>query len=388
MSREQVRAYRLEHQHLLRRAPRRSVENVVGAMGGAQAQVLSAAGLSVRARVDAIEPADLDSALWERRSLVRAWCMRRTLHVVPAREVAVFARGTAGRAEKEVRWMLNAGVPEPVLEDAIAATLNALDEPLTRTELADRVARATRVSVVWDRGGGWGRRARIPCVKVGPIVCPAYYLLHLAGARGVICSGPIRDGGPTFVRADAWVRSYRDVAAGRAEDALLDHYLSAHGPATVSDFVAWTGVLASDAKEIWARAEDRLASVEVEGDAAWILRADLPSLERSVLAGSNVRLLPHFDSFLLGHDDRTHLVDAAQHPHVYRNQGWVSPVVLVNGQVRGVWSQTRRGRTLDVTIRPFRNAPQGLRRSLRDEAEDLGRFQGCRETHLAVGGAI
>ncbi len=388
MSRDQVRAYRLERQHLLRRAPRRSVENVLGAMGGAQAQVLSAAGLSVRARVAAIELADLDSALWERRSLVRAWCMRRTLHLVPAREVAVFARGTARRAEKDVRWMLNAGVPAPVLEGAIAAALDAMDDPLSRVELAESVARATGVSVVWDRGGGWGRRARIPCVRVGPIVCPAYYLLHLAGARGVLCSGPTREGGPTFVRADAWVPSYRDVPPGRAEDALLDRYLSAHGPATVSDFVAWTQVLASDAKEIWARAEDRLAPVEVEGEEAWILRADLRSLERSVLVGSNVRLLPHFDSFLLGHDDRTHLVEAARHPHVYRNQGWVSPVVLVNGQVRGIWSQTRRGRTLDVTVRPFRNAPRGLRRSLRDEAEDLGRFLGCREVRLTVGGRI
>jgi hypothetical protein len=42
---------------------------------------------------------------------------------------------------------------------------------------------------------------------------------------------------------------------------------------------------------------------------------------------------------------------------VFRPQGWLSPVLLVDGRIEGVWRHERRGRRLAVTIEPFRPQP-------------------------------
>src|SRR6187431_1553074 len=137
VTRDQVGAYRLARHHLVRRAPRDAVVMVLESMAGAQAQLLSAAQISLSARIADLSVPDVDAVV-AKRLVVRVGCMRRTLHLVPADLVAVFVRGTARRAEKEVRWALGKGVPSRAVEAAIDAALGALDEPRTRGEIAEQ----------------------------------------------------------------------------------------------------------------------------------------------------------------------------------------------------------------------------------------------------------
>jgi hypothetical protein len=104
-------------------------------MAGVQAQLLPAAQISLWARVRDLRIAHIEGALGE-RTLVRASCMRRTLFLVPAEHLAIFVRGTARRAEKEIRWAHGKGVPDRVVDAAIDAALDVLDQPLTRPEIA------------------------------------------------------------------------------------------------------------------------------------------------------------------------------------------------------------------------------------------------------------
>ena len=384
VSAAQVRAFRLDRHHLRVRAPARAMPQVLRDIGGAQAQLLPAAFLSLRARVRGLTESGLEGAVWKRRRLAKAWCMRRTLFLLPSADVATFVRGSARRAEKEVTWALNFGVPRPTLERLMAATLDALDAPITRAELAERVGRAMGLPLRKGSGGGWGNRRSIPCVQVGRLTCPAYYLLHLAGARGVLCSGPIRDGEATFVRADAWLPRWRDVRPAEAEAALLRLHLRAYGPANLDDFVAWCRLRVTDAREVWSSLEEELAEVSVEGDRAWVLGRDLPALERASLDPGPLRLLPHFDTFLLGHADRAHLLPAERGRHVYRDQGWVAPTILRDGAVVGTWELRPVGRGARVLLRPFSPMGREERAAAREEAEDIGRFLGRAPVTVAI----
>src|SRR5439155_5273550 len=101
--------------------------------------------------------------------------------------------------------------------------------------------------------------------------------------------------------------------------------------------------------------------LDADGRITWVLREDLPILKRARLKGPIVRLLPFFDSFLLGQKDHGHLVEASHYKTVYRPQGWLSPVLLIDGRVAGVWSQVSMGTRLSVTIEPFRPLGSGLR---------------------------
>jgi len=384
ITQRQATSFRLRRHYLTERAPRGQLLSVVDGMAGAQAQVLGAARLSLWARLRDLDPEDVERALWRDRTLVRAWCMRRTLYLLPGGTVAIYVRGSARRAEKEIRWAHNHGVSKRRLERLLGGVLAALDEPYTRSELAERVGRSLGLPIRWAPGGGWGSDRPVPWLTLGGTSLPTHYLLHLAGARGVLCSGPTRGGEATFVRADAWIPGWEDAPGARAEEELLRAYLRTFGPATLDDFRAWTGMRKVDARGIWGRLEGELTPIDVEGRATWALRVDLSELARSDGGPSSVRLLPYFDSFVLGHEDRTHLVRSGEVGHVYRPQGWVAPVVLIDGRVRGIWRHSLKGRDLSVRVEAFGPLGPEVRRAIRVEAEDLARFLGCSDAEVVL----
>jgi hypothetical protein len=128
--------------HLLEPAPRRKLVDVVRDVCGIHAQVMGAAELSISARVDGITQEDLRAELWEKRSLVKAWTIRGTLHLHPADDLPLWAAAARAVSEPEDAAVL----------DAIA---DALDRRcLLREELADEVAK---------RAGEWTRE------KVGSV---------------------------------------------------------------------------------------------------------------------------------------------------------------------------------------------------------------------------
>ena len=234
-------------------------------------------------------------------------------------------------------------MPKQVVEAAIEAALEALDQPLTRPEIAERVSHALGVQMQAIQGGGWGSRRKVAAVPVGELIFPVVDLLNLAAARGVVCYGPSAimsrlSSGPTHGS-----HTGRICPCEQAEEMLLRKYLWAYGPATAKDFALWVGMMISDADVIWARQQADIAPVEVEGRAGAVLREDLDELAQAGFERPQVRLLPYFDSFLLGHRQRQHLMAVEHQPKVYRAQGWIAPVFLVDGRAAGVWEYAREG---------------------------------------------
>jgi Winged helix DNA-binding domain len=381
----QATAFQLRRQHLEERGSGAALIRVLADMNGAQAQLLSAAELALWARISELAGDRLASEIWNRKVLLRAWCMRRTLYLLPSRDAALYCRGTARRAEKEIRWMLAHGASRNALETSLRELLDVLASPCTRTELAELLAGRLGVKVESRRGGtGWGNRAKTPWIRFGGVPIPVGYALHLAGARGAICLGPAEGAEATYVRADAWTGEWRDLAPSEAERQLAQRYLRTFAPATPRDYAIWTGMTLTDAKEIWGQISASLIRVDYAGREACALRADLPELQSSSLDQLSVRLLPHFDGFLLGHLDHGNVVARPHHPRVYRAQGWVSPVLLVNGTVAGVWNLAIRGKTLRVRVEPF----VGLRREVvtlvTEEAASLARFMGAAQVDTMI----
>ena len=380
---KQVTAFRLARHHLLERASKRNLLSVLRDMGGAQAQLLSAAQISLWARIRDLELGHIEEA-FEKRRLVKASCMRRTLFLVPSQDLAVFIRGAAGRAEKEIRWARGKGVPERVIEKAIDATLSVLDQPLTRPEIAEHVTRKLGVQMKTYEGGGWGNRRNLAAVPVGDLNYPVVELLHLVAARGVVCYGPPRGNEPTFVRADAWIPQWKDVPREEAEERLLHIYLQSFGPATAADFSLWSGITLTDARRVWDRVQADLTSVSVDGWEAAILRKDLKELIQAEVETPQVHLLPYFDSYLLGHKEREHLATLEHRPKIYRAQGWISPVVLVDGRVVAVWEHAREGDHLRLRIKKFGPISKRIGARIAEEAQSLADFLGIPKAEVQI----
>src|SRR5947209_17532789 len=204
--------------------------------------------------------------------------------------------------------MARAKIPTESVDRLVGAMRKALHRPRTRTEIAERLSTSLGVKIAQKSGRGWGNPANATGFRIGRTVFSLDGVIFLACIRGQACFGPVREGEATFVRPEKWLPAWDDLPTEKAELELLRRYLRAHGPATLADFTIWIGLKAADARDVWTRLEPELAAVDVDGKIGWVLREDLPALTEAKLDASVVRLLPSFDSFLLGQKDHRHLV--------------------------------------------------------------------------------
>jgi hypothetical protein len=125
----------------------------------------------------------------------------------------------------------------------------------------------------------------------------------------------------------------------------------------------------AEPKRMLAALGDELADVEVDGSRASLLAADVDALHGAGPPRS-VRLLPAFDPYVVGTRPRTDLVAQSHEPRIFRAQGWISPVVLVDGVAAGTWKHVR-GR---VELELFGPISKALRRAIDEEADRLRAF--------------
>jgi hypothetical protein len=348
---DRLRRLRLRAQHLGQPVPRKALLEVVGDVVGIQAQMPQAAALSLRARVAGLTREDVREALEVRRTLVRTWVMRGTIHLV--------------RTE-DLPWMLPA-LPASVLRE-VPRWLERRAGLVMGSKEADAAAR--RVERVLKRRGPLTRTEIVEAMEVGPEA--GYGLMRLAALRGWICYGPDRGADQSFVVIRDWLPELPSLGLpGPGE--LARRYLAGYGPAEPADLATWWGMPLGAARREMESAE----TVEVRHRGR-SLSALPDGLERSE-AGSapSVRLVGAWDAYLLGHRDRGLILHPRHTRTVNRGGGWLHPVVLIGGRVRGVWRTERTGGRLELTVLAFGPLPRAAREGIGAEADDVGRFLGA-----------
>jgi hypothetical protein len=157
--------------------------------------------------------------------------------------------------------------------------------------------------------------------------------------------------------------------ADDAAPTAIAAYLRAYGPATSDSFRAWLAGFSGKARcRAWFESlGSRLAEVDVGGHRAYILAEDLDEL-MATKPSRQVRLLPGFDQFVMGPGtDDGHVVPSRRRRVVSKQSGWIAPVVLAGGIVKGTW-QLAGDR---VRIAWFKEAGAVPRTGLRAEAKRL-----------------
>jgi len=129
--------------------------------------------------------------------------------------------------------------------------------------------------------------------------------------------------------------------------------------------------------EVWKSIEEELTEVQEEDRKSNILREDETALSKSTLQNQNLHLLPSFDVFLLAHAEKSHMLHDRHYKRIYRNQGWISPVMLLDGRVIGTWTHERKGKFLEITVEPFDKIPKSLSAQIESEAQRLSTFLGA-----------
>ena len=368
---QRAAAWRVRRHHLDQRAPAGSLLAVASRLCGLHAQVMSSAELTLWARVEDLDRQAVQRALWADRTLVKTWAMRGTLHLLPANELPLWhaALSTSRRYLKPILWQKYFGITLEELDRLTEAVATALDgRVMTREELMQEVGRIT---------GSAAFGTKIVESSWGTILKPAAF-------TGRLCFGPSLGQRVRFTRPDTWLAAAGyppgpPVDPSAAPATVTRRYLAAYSPATHHDLARWWGGGASisTARQWIASLGDELSPVDLDGVQAWMLAPDAREV-RELPPMRSVRLLPGFDQYVVAASCHArHLLPGDLRRRVYRPQGWISPVLLVNGRMEGIWRHEIKGSRVEVVIEPFLKAPVWVRRAAGQEAERLAAYLGC-----------
>jgi winged helix DNA-binding protein len=356
-----VRARRLARQRLSERA--NDPIAVTRETCGIHAQIQASAELQLAARVDGIKQSDIRRALWEERTLVKAWTLRGTLHLHAADEAPLWLAATRAASTGEPgelrEWVDPQGVVHPALmrddvEEIRTAVLDVLDgRCLLREELAAEVV---------ERVGQKGRSRLLSGFN------------FFGGAD--LCQGPPQGNKITLARPDQWIASWQDVDGDEALREVCRRFLRTYGPARPQDLREWFAF--KPASELFESLGDELEEIDVEGDSSYVLAGDtdFPATQPSV------RLLPEYDVYVMGFREREHLVPesvrelVAQHGRGrYEGPAGVR-FLLVDGVTGGLWERKKRGQRIELRVAPARGLTRAQRTELVRESERIGAFLG------------
>jgi len=362
---QERRARLARRHHLALRAA--SVDEAAAAVVGLHSSDPTSVYLSARSRVEGFAVADLEEALYERRSLVRMLGMRQTIFVVPREVAAVMDEAcTKALAPPERRRLVGLletqGIAAPGrggrwvdrVQEEVLDALSVRGQASARDLTKDVPELGAQLS--FGEGKTWG----------GTMGVSTRILFLLAAEARIVRARPLGtwiSGQYRWARTEAWLGApLPELDHAEACDALLRRYLRAFGPATVIDVRWWTGWTV----RLAASTLERVGAVEVALDdgAGSVLPDDL---EPTDAPDAWVALLPSLDPTVMGWKGRAWYL--GEHgPELFDRNGNAGPTVWVNGRAIGTWAQIPSG---EVRVKLLERVDARTRRTIDAERERL-----------------
>ena len=327
-------------------APRRErVSQLVARLGAVQAQEYPFAKWGIGLRLQGVVEADVERAFTS-GEILRTHVMRPTWHFVTAEDIGWMLKLTAPRVHVTMRsYLLRQGLDVRLIRRALATFEAALEggQCLTRAELGERLRR---------------KRIDLTAMQMG-------FVTIYAELERIICSGPRRGRSFTYALLAERAPHARQLSGDEALGTLAGRFFSSHGPATVKDFVWWSGLRTVDAR----RGIDiaRLHKVEQDGLSYWTPE---PHPEGSHRRG--VHLLPIYDEYLVAYRDRVAVPHGrAENPRLavtFRH------TVVIDGQIAGTWTLARTPEPATLRITPLRRLTRREREHAAEAAQRYATF--------------
>ncbi|NTV15747.1 MAG: winged helix DNA-binding domain-containing protein [Desulfobulbaceae bacterium] len=326
---------------------------VLAWMGAIQAQDYPGAKWSLGLRLPNSREQEIEQALAEAK-ILRTWAMRGTLHFV---------------APRDIRWLLTLLAPRIIAGNARRYQELELDGPTFGRSNAvivkalaggQRLARPELVAVL-EQAGISTAGQRTP------------YLLQRAALELLIGQGVMRGKHPTYFLLEELVPPAKFLSREEALAELAHRYFTSRGPATLKDFIWWSGLSSVDAAAGLAAVKAQLAQLAIGGRSYW-LSGSSPDEKPSK---ARLHLLPGFDEYLLSYQDRSAVMDWPQLRRLTPANGMLPPTLVWDGRVVGIWKRVYKKKgTVVITAKPYAKLVADERQSLVAAARQYGEFLG------------
>lgn len=355
--------FTLQRHHLVKRAPRDRLLDVVDDVLGVNAQGVLNAYINLWNRVRGLTPIRLGEMLYVERTLVKSWLMRNTVHIVSTRRLPLYRRALLSPLLKAWdRWTMRAGAKKRAdeWEPLYSRLLEILeDEPLSVREML--------------RILGWESEEKRRLLN---------RVVREMSLKGLICHADTE--GPwyhaaeyRFARIDRWIgEATFSLSEEEARRELARRYLKAYGPASIGDLAYWSGMRVGEVRKTLQGLSD-LVEVKVEERRMLILKEDLGELLHASEGEGATRLLPAFDILIMGHRDKRRLINPRHKPRIFLPRGDVAATLLVDDRIEGTWTLRKgRGNHWTSTLSTFRPLLEEEGDEVETQVEGLREFTG------------
>jgi hypothetical protein len=337
----------------IEQTPFKRVKDLVGYMGALQAQDLAMAKWAVGKRLPGVTQATVDMAL-DRGAILRTHLLRPTWHLV---------------SSDDIGWMLTLTAP------GIAASMKSRHRNLGLTPALVSKCNGIINKALCDSGALTREEIAMLLEKRGIATKGDNRLAHIllcAELDGLICSGPLKERKQTYALLHERVRVKKSLSREEALAGLAHRYFVSRGPATLQDFVWWSGLPARDARTALELSRNTLAS-EAIGPATYWFSVSASSRTN---VSTTVHLLPAYDEFLIAYKDRSAIFPSLREKRVISSNGVFRPTIVVNGTVSGLWTRRTEGAGTTITTECFTRPGREIMKLIEQEACAFASFIG------------
>ncbi|MCI0707592.1 MAG: winged helix DNA-binding domain-containing protein [Ignavibacteriae bacterium] len=313
---------------------------VVASLGAVQAQVFDMATWAVGLRLTDATYEDVKRA-FNKGAILRTHLLRPTWHFV---------------APKDIRWMLKLTSPRVHAANASAYRKLELDTKVfTRSNAA--LEKALRDEPQLTR---LALREALERAKISTTGIRFGYLLMYAELEGVICSGPKLDKQFTYALLEKRVPPSKLLNRNEALRELTKRYFTTRGPATLHDYVWWSGLTVKEAKEGIAELSGYLTKEIIDGHEYYFVQTKPPR----VTTNQSTFLFPDYDEYGISYKNRNALFGQnsmvkdllIKDPYIH--------IIIADGQPAGTWQRTLNRKSISVTTRLFPSVSKEKRKAI------------------------
>jgi len=291
-------------------------EEVVAWMGAMQAQDYGMAKWGIGVRLPGSTEDQVEAA-FNAGLILRTHIMRPTWHLVAA---------------KDLRWMMDLTGPR------IKPALNANNRLMGLTDAIYSKSHKIIEKALAD-GSHLTRKQIMKLLQKNNIVTDelrSSHIMYRAEVDGVVCSGARQGKEHTYALYEQ--RAPKALITDRTEavSELFKRYITSHGPATLHDFVWWSGLTLSDARVGLEANKGGLDSISKDGKTWWFV-SEAGSVK---LKKNSVCLLPAFDEYMVSYKDRSASLHHDHFSKAISSNGIFKPIIVVDGKVVGIWRRS------------------------------------------------
>lgn len=326
---------------------------VVQWLGAVQAQDYAAAKWALGLRLPGSTDEMIEQA-FAAGTILRTHVMRPTWHFVLPADIRWLLALTAPRVKAAMAYgNRQAELDEALFQRSYGVLTKALQggRQLTRPELASALQQAG-IATNDLRSG---------------------HIMMRAELDGIVCSGARQGKQFTYALLDERVSPTRPLARDEALAELTRRYFTSHGPATLADFVWWSGLTMADVRAGLGLVSSHLLCEVIDGQSYWLA----PSTFSTPNPAQRAYLLPNYDEYVVGYTDRSAIFDA---PHVSqldsRGNVLFNHTMVLDGRIVGTWKRTLKKERVIFTPSPFTPLDAAAAAAVTSAAERYGAFLG------------